>query len=174
MYISILDNSTTTPFISADELDVDIISVIDNTKFAHTLNYGQPSKNHCSSIDYALNHCINTKYTLLVDNDIIFHPAINNLLQERHKFDVIGEIGYDIIPGNRLFPYMCLIDNDFMTKNNINYFDEARCMTNNTMDTGASFYEDCVANSANIKCIKLQHYITHLKGGTLHGKPLKF
>jgi hypothetical protein len=168
--IFILDNSDKTPF----ESDANpFVRVIDNTNYKHTPNFNQPSKNHCSSIEYALYNVIKTKYVLLVDNDIIFYPNLPTILNARANYQLIGEIGYDIVPGNRLFPYMCLIDLEWVKMNNIHYFDAARCITDlKTMDTGASFLEDCLPYKPAIWQIKLTDYILHLKGGTLHNKSI--
>jgi len=174
MPIYILDNSDVTSFESPSN---NWVHIIDNTNYKHSPNYNQPSKNHCASIEYALFNVIPTKYVLLVDNDIIFQNTITHLLDCRFQYDLIGEIGHDIVPGDRLFPYMCIIDLDWVKANRIHYFDEPRCITEQkTMDTGASFLEDCLQHNSNIYRIQLANYVVHLKGGTLHNKsmpPLK-
>ena len=110
---------------------------------------------------------------MLVDNDVTFNSKLSSLLESRHDYQLIGEIGYDIVPGNRLFPYMCIIDLDWVKFNNIHYFDEPRCITTSkTMDTGASFLEDSLVYQPKIRTIKLTDYIVHLKGGTLHNKQI--
>lgn len=167
----ILDNSTDIPF---PDIPNNYVTVIDNTNFKHTPNYNQPSKNHCASLDWILHNGIETKYCMLCDNDILFKPNALSILNEYSAFNAVGEIGYDRVPPARLYPYFCVIDIDFITSNNIRYFDKSRCMINNaTMDTGCSFYQDMVANKANIKNIHLSDYVIHLKGGTLHDKTLE-
>lgn len=170
--IFILDNSDKIPF----ETPISsFISVIDNTNYKNTPNFFQASKNHCASIDYAFYNVIQTKYVLLVDNDVVFHPSIITIINNRNKYNLIGEIGHDIVPGDRLFPYMCIIDLEWVKSRHIHYFDEPRCITpQKTMDTGASFLEDCLYYNPSIMKIHLSDYIIHLKGGTLHSKKFPF
>lgn len=170
--IFILDNSDKIPF----ETPISsFISVIDNTNYKNTPNFFQASKNHCASIDYAFYSVIQTKYVLLVDNDVVFHPSIITIINNRNKYNLIGEIGHDIVPGDRLFPYMCIIDLEWVKSRHIHYFDEPRCITpQKTMDTGASFLEDCLYYNPSIMKIHLSDYIIHLKGGTLHNKKFPF
>lgn len=167
--IIILDNSDKTFF---PKIENPFISVLDNTNFKYTKNYRQPSMNHCASIDYAL-RTIKTKYTLLCDNDIIFKKNFLDFFNDFESYDLIGEIGYDRVPPARLYPYICLINNQFVSSKRIHYFDENRCMIKNaTMDTGCSFYNDCVLNNAKIKKLRISDYIVHLKGGTLRNKSI--
>lgn len=166
----ILDNSTTTPFVNIPNK---YIHVIDNTNFKYTLDYNQPSKNHCASLDWVLHNEIKTKFCMLCDNDIIFKPTVLNLISDFKQFNAVGEIGYDRVPPARLYPYFCIIDMNFMLSNHIRYFDTNRCMIDNaTMDTGCSFYLDLTSCHARIKNIRLSDYVIHLKGGTLHNKTL--
>lgn len=167
--IKILDNSTSNFF---PIIRNDFIDVIDNTNFKHTKNYNQPSKNHCSSIEYAFS-LIKTKYVLLFDNDIIFKQNFIDFFNSYEDYNIIGEIGYDIIEPNRLFPYLCLIDLEFCKKNNIHYFDNSRCMENGIMDTGCSFLLDCQSKNAIINNVHINDFIIHLKGGTLRNKSIK-
>lgn len=167
--ICILDNSTEIPF---PKIPNHHIEIIDNTRYKHTPDFHQPSKNHSASLDWCIYNHIHTKYVLLCDNDILFKPQFAHLLTITDKFNVIGEVGYDIIPPNRLYPYMCIIDCEFMKSNKIRYFDNTRCMENGLMDTGYSFLQDAIQHNAAIHHIKLVEYIIHLKGGTLHNKPL--
>lgn len=165
----ILDNSTVNMF---PRYQNSLIHVIDNTNFKHTKDYSQPSKNHCSSIDYAL-HLIETPYILLCDNDIVFNTSMRDLLCSYQSYDIIGEIGWDRVRPDRLYPYMCIINLDLVKRNKIHYFDESRCMIRNDyMDTGCSFWNDMKAITQRIKRIKLSDYIIHLKGGTLHNKKI--
>ena len=166
----ILDNSTETKF---PNVPSKYITVIDNTNYKHSPNYNQPSKNHCASLDWAFHNVIKTRYCLLCDNDILFKPAVLNLMDEYHKYDAVGEVGYDRVPPVRLYPYFCILDMDFIRNNKVRYFDSTRCMIDNaTMDTGCSFYQDMSAARANIKRIKLSDYVIHLKGGTLRNKDI--
>lgn len=168
--IVILDNSTEIYF---PKIDNDFIYVLNNTNFKYTKNYNQPSMNHCASLDFALKQ-IKTKYVLLCDNDIIFKENFIHFFSDFKSYDIIGEIGYDRVPPKRLYPYLCLINNEFVNYNKINYFDEKRCMIKNaTMDTGCSFYEDCAAKYAKIKNVRISNFIIHLKGGTLRNKSIE-
>ena len=158
----IIDNSTTTPlpFDGSPE-----IRVIDNRNFRHTKNYGQPSKNHCSSIQYALS-------LMLCDNDILFTPNISTLLELYNKYDAIGEITWDVVPPDRLLPYLCIFDLERMKHDHISYFHESRCINNTNgtpyMDTGASFYMDIVKANWNIYKCSIADFCSHIKGYTLH------
>ena len=167
MPIVIIDNSTIFPFPNVKN---ERISIIDNTNFKYTKNYNQPSKNHCSSINFALSQ-INTDYVMLCDNDILFKPSVKQLLKIYNDFDIIGEIGWDKVPPLRIYPYFCILNLNFIRKNKISYFDEKRCMINNgRMDTGSSFYEDCMKTKFRLKKIKVSDYVIHLKNGTLKNR----
>ena len=161
----IIDNGTTelaSPFMKKT------FHVFDNSNYKFTKNYPCRSRTHAEAIEYALKHVINTKYVLLCDNDIIFKPKIQLLLNAPFEpFDAIGEIGYDLVPPNRLFPYFCIINVEKLKTENISY---NRFIGHGTHDTGCSFLEDIQAANWKIKPIKLDDYIYHLKGGTLHGK----
>lgn len=170
--ISIIDNGTK---IFADNDMKELFDVIDNTNFKLTPNYNQPSRNHCSSIDYAFKNCIKTKYVLLVDNDILFKPSVKQLLENLpDDFDCVGEVGWDSTPPNRLFPYFCIINLEKFKQDNLNYFDETRIIKNsricNKYDTGYSFYEDIKTLNWNIIPIKFKDYIVHLKGAMNNNK----
>lgn len=157
----------------------DYFTVIDNTNFKLTPNYKQISKNHCSSIDYALKNCIKTKYVLLCDNDVLFKSSLNkffDFLDTFDEIDCIGEIGWDDAPPNRLFPYFCIINVEKFKNEKLNYFDINRCTEKNGNynapmgskkryyhDTGASFYEDIIQSKWEIKQIKINNFILHFK-----------
>ena len=135
------------------------------------------SRQHAFAIDYALKNCIKTKYVMLCDNDILFKPELSTLLLFLDTFenlDVIGEIGWDITPPDRLFPYFCIINVEKFNNEKMNYYDKNRIIKNskklNKYDTGYSFYEDIKKNKWNIKKIKMKNFIIHLKGCTLQQK----
>lgn len=178
--ICIIDNSTTTPLPRINSTQV---TIIDNCNFKHTPNYNQASMNHCASLEYAMQQ-INTRYILLCDNDILFHPTISTLLSnDVNSYNAYGEIGYDIVPPNRLFPYFCIIDNTLKKQQHISYFDETRIVSYgrdashmdikySKYDTGYSFLEDIQANGWLINKIKITDYAIHLKGASLHAKDI--
>lgn len=169
MHICLLDNSTSAP---APIESSTYLTILDNCNFKHTADYKQPSKNHCSSLMWAFNQ-INTKYVLLCDNDILFKPMINQWLSKYHNYDCIGQIGYDLVPPDRLFPYCCIINLDFVKSHNIKYFDNDRCMISNGFkDTGSSFYDDMITNKAHILRTNINDVCVHLKGASLHDKDL--
>lgn len=171
----IIDNSTFQP-VNSDMKE--LFNVIDNTNQKITGNYNQCSKNHCSSIDYALKKYIKTKWCLLVDNDVLFKPEVKKLLTEfkDNEFDCCGEIGWDDAPPVRLFPYFCLINVEKFINEKLNYFDNDRCIGPGSKeignrgpgtpcwykDTGCSFLED-IQNSWKIQEIQLSNYIVHMK-----------
>lgn len=177
--ICLLDNSTKN-YLADIVPQNKIVTVVDNTNFKLTPNYRQSSLNHCASLEYAMNNCIATRYVLLCDNDILFFPAIRDLLSSDFSgYDAIGEIGYDYTPPNRLLPYMCIIDLDKKRTDNISYFDPRRIMWqsehNNKihdgtgrgyLDTGASFLQDIINSQWHIYPIAISQYITHLKGAS--------
>lgn len=158
----------------------DYFTVIDNTNFKLTPNYKQISKNHCSSIDYALKNCIKTKYVLLCDNDVLYKPSLNKFfdyLDTFEEIDCVGEIGWDDAPPNRLFPYFCIINVEKFKKEKLNYFDNDRCIGPGSKeighrgpgtpcwykDTGCSFLEDITQLKWEIKQIKINDFILHFK-----------
>lgn len=171
----IIDNGTFQPVSSAMKK---VFNVVDNTNQKITGNYNQCSKNHCSSVDYALKKCIETKWCLLVDNDVLFKPEVKKFLEEfkDEEFDCCGEVGWDDAPPVRLFPYFCLINVEKFRNEKLNYFDNDRCIGPGSKevgkrgpgtpcwykDTGCSFLED-IQNSWKIQEIRLSDYIVHLK-----------
>lgn len=178
--VIIVDNGTTQ---TITELS-NVFTVIDNYEHKLIKDYKQISKNHCAAIDYALKYNVHTDWVLLVDNDILFLPALKTFLAEFNTdlYDCAGEIGWDDAQPNRLFPYFCLINVKQMKKHNISYFDNERCIGKHSKitgkygstqrwykDTGCSFLEDIQANKWRIQKIQLSNYIVHLKG-TLHRK----
>lgn len=135
------------------------------------------SRQHSYAIDYALKNCINTKYVMLCDNDILFKSELNNLLLFLDTFkeiDAVGEIGWDCTPPNRLYPYFCIINVEKFNTEKLNYYDSKRIIKDskklNKYDTGYSFYEDIKKNNWDIKTIKMNNFIVHLKSGTLQRK----
>lgn len=175
--ILILDNSDKIAIPSYVKKD---FNVIDNSFHKITPNLNIPSKNHCLSIDYVLKKCIHTKYVCLFDNDVKFFNCINEFLSYRINYDAIGEIGYDTVPPDRLFPYLCIIDIEKFKTENLNYYDENRCIipqskTNesvaskygNVYDTGYSFLKDIETYNWNILNIKISKYVKHYKAGSL-------
>lgn len=170
--IVIVDNGDQIP---VDDNIKSIFTVIDNFNHKIIPKQENPSREHAASIDYAFKHVIDTKWCLLVDNDILFKENIKTLFDtlDLNKFDCMGEIGWDCTPPDRLFPYMCLINIEKFKQDNLNYYDRNRIIYDwkklNKYDTGFSFYED-IKNTWIIKNIKLSDYIIHLKSGTLQNK----
>ena len=180
----IIDNSTSIP-LPIDVMQNKWLNVIDNTNYKITPNFGQCSANHAASIEYAMN-TITTKYVMLCDTDILFFPSIRELLnQPVNAFDACGEVGWSTHPGDRLYPYFCIIDLEKKRHDGISFFDPNRIMvdcmgvpfntTHRTIkddmayfDTGASFLQDILFHKWNIEHILLDEYINHKKGGTLH------
>jgi len=178
--VVIMDNSTIE--YCSDNIK-SMFTVIDNTNFKIIKNYNQISRNHCASIDYVLKNCIKTKYVILCDNDVLFKPEIKTLLNELDNIDAVGEIDYHkkLHKDWRLLPFFCIINVEKMKKENINYFDQNRCMNqydtcfddngnwkNNIIkdnleygDTGSSFLWDIQKANWNIKKIDLHKYINH-------------
>ena len=183
--ILVIDNGT----IPVDVAFKSQVHVIDNTFQNITGEYHQCSKNHCSTIDYSLKHYINTKWCLLVDNDILFKPAAAEFIHnfDTTAYDCAGEVGWDDAPPNRLFPYFCLINVEKFNSDKLSYFDNDRCIGPGSreegprgpntkcwyQDTGCSFYED-IQSRWKIQLISLQTLIVHMKctggGNTNYGK----
>lgn len=173
--IIIIDNGTTTP---VDPAMKRVFHVIDNTNQRITGDYHQCSKNHCSTIDYALKQIVKTEWVLLVDNDILFKPTAKAFLESFNPslYDYAGEVGWDDAPPNRLFPYFCLINVSKFNNEHQSYFDDIRCIGPGSkqvgprgkdtpcwyMDTGCSFYEDTKSNW-RLNAIQLDDYIVHMK-----------
>jgi len=178
--IVIIDNGTIIP---VDDDAKRVFHVVDN--FNHKLlpDEHQASRNHCASIEYALRHIIRSKWCLLVDNDVLFKPTLNEFIKQfdDDQYDACGEIGFDKSPPDRLFPYFCLINVMKFNQNNLTYFDRDRTIkyglpgftdkSYNVCDTGYSFYED-IKNIWSIKAIKIKTYCKHLKGGMLKHKDI--
>ena len=179
----IVDNSDTMPLSNNITKNC---NVINNQNYKLTKNYNNISKNHCATIDYVLKNLVRTKYVLLCDNDILFKPEIKLLLNLRHYYDCIGEVNFDWCKPKRLYPSCCIIDVEKFKNENLDYFDNKRCIitldqgihydiiNNNKKvtienrylyDTGASFYED-IKNRWNILNIDLTKFIVHYKNGS--------
>ncbi|MCQ2124267.1 MAG: glycosyltransferase [Fibrobacter sp.] len=181
--ITIIDNSNAGAFnLMPVERDCEI-SVVNNNNYKLTKNWGvgELSKNHAHSLDYAIKHA-SSKWVIICDNDILFKPAIIDLLNEikDSQYAVIGEIGHDSVPPSRLFPYLCIINKSLIDKYRINFFDPKRCMIkftdpqtgmlSNHYDTGYSFLEDVLANHLPIKKINLDTYCTHFLHASQNAK----
>lgn len=173
--VVIVDNGTS---IAIGDSFKRVFTVVDNMHQKITGDYRQCSKNHCSTIDYALKHLIMTDWVLLVDNDILFKPQTKEFLKlfDCAKYDCAGEIGWDDAPPARLFPYFCLINVRKFNDTKLSYFDDNRCIGPGSKedgprgintscwykDTGCSFYED-IKDIWAINEIKLTSYIAHMK-----------
>ena len=182
--VVIVDNGDKIP---VDESLKSCFTVIDNFNHKLLANEFQASRNHCVAIDYALKNCIKTNWCLLVDNDILFKPAIKKFLNtlNENEFDACGEIGWDKTPPNRLFPYFCLINVKKFKAEQLNYFDrnnitcfytegkkETEQAKYNVKDTGYSFYES-IKLTWRIREIKIGELVVHLKGAMLYKKDVK-
>lgn len=166
IHVTILDNSTIVPW---DNSIVDNVSVIDNTNFKLTPDYQQPSMNHGYSLDYALKH-INKEWVILSDCDMLYKPKIKQLLAFMpNEFDICGEIGHDVMPKDRIFPYLCIINNKKLKENGINFFDEQTDLKKG-FDTGYSLMVNAKRKKLKIKKITISDYSHHLKGGVLRNK----
>ena len=171
--ILIIDNSTT-EFFNVNSIETKMgIHVINNQNYKLTKNWGigELSKNHSHSLDYALS-TVTTKWAVLCDNDILFKPSIMSLFLELENtpYDIIGEIGYDAVKPDRLFPYLCFINMDVYKSNQHHFFDPTRCMCVShdehgnlchLYDTGYSFYVDALAKHQTIKRIRLDDFCIH-------------
>lgn len=144
------------------------INIIDNTMYSHTPFTTDPSTNHCQSIEYALS-LLPADYCILVDNDVIFKPKMKEFVGKIGEFmssyDCVGEIGHDVLPKDRIFPYLCLFNLKKMRVDNIHYYREFSIIRG-IADTGASFYDDIRNRGWRIAQIRLNDYIIHLKNGS--------
>ena len=180
----VVDNGTTEP---VDNLLKRAFTVVDNFQHKLIADERQNSRNHCAAIDYAIYKHINTEWCLLVDNDILFLPTVKMILSwvNSSQYDAYGEIGYDMTPPNRLYPYFCLINVKRMKAEGIRYYDRNRITSyymrdnmgrnintdqkNNVMDTGYSFYEDIKSHHWRILNFPLRNVCKHYKEGSAAG-----
>lgn len=166
IHVTIIDNSTQNKWNNSIN---DNVEVIDNTNFRIIHDYKQASLNHGYSIDYALKK-IDFEWVVLCDCDILYKPALKNILNFTPRdFDICGEIGHDVMPKDRLFPYFCIINNKKIKHYDINFFDEQTDLKKG-YDTGYSLLVNSQKNKLKIKNININDYVTHLKGGVLHNK----
>lgn len=164
--VTIIDNSTQTKWDKSIENNIE---VIDNTNFKILPDYKQPSLNHGYSIDYALKK-IENEWVILCDCDILYKSSLKNIVNFTHKdFDICGEIGHDVLPKDRLFPYFCILNNKKIKFYNIDFFDEQTDL-NKGYDTGYSLLVNSQKNKLKIKNIGINNYVKHLKGGVLRNK----
>ena len=166
--ILIVDNSTEN---IESICDLKNVRLFDNTNFKYTKNFKeQITKNHADSINFALLNLITTKYAVLCDNDVLFKPKVSELINDFEEYDAVGEVGYDVWPGDRLFPYFCIINVEKMRNEKIRYFDETRTQVYQNgrwiNDTGASFYQDIVKSGWNVKRINIDDYVVHYHHGS--------
>lgn len=171
--ITIIDNSNS-EFYDLSEAERSVgISLIDNRHYRLTKNWGvgELSKNHAHSLDYALGK-VQTEWAVICDNDILFRPSIIEIFDSLNttQYDVIGEVGFDAVRPDRLFPYLCFIRMDIFKKYSVQYFDPDRCMALghdehgslcHLYDTGYSFYEDIQKYPINLRRITLDDYCVH-------------
>lgn len=156
----IIENSTND--LTQKELDAVGISYIKN-----------PGGTHSPSVDIALDKC-DTKYALLVDTDIIFNSSIEPLYlkMKEQNANLLGEVcgsrgGY--LLHDRVHPWFCMIDVDFIKKHNIKFHDQKRIDETNSgyfyksnpvhpdinntepyYDVGATFLEDIMKNNGRV------------------------
>ena len=125
------------------------------------------SDRHANAIEYALG-LVRTRFVILVDDDVLFKPEARDVLLVRADYDAVGEIGWDVVKGDRLFPYFCAFNVDKMRRDGIHYWRrDASAMSNPKVDTGYSFRVDITAARWSIRTIKLNTVISHLKGASL-------
>ena len=128
----------------------------------------EPSDRHACAINWALHNAVKTKWVLLVDDDVLFFPTIKKLLDEDPDYDALGEIGWDGIAGDRLLPYFCLFNVDKMKTQKIQYWHGDPCAASKPpVDTGYSFRTDIQAAGWNIRRIRLNGYVAHMKNASL-------
>ena len=129
---------------------------------------GEASNNHAAAVSYGLSNCVRTRWCLLCDDDVLFKPTIRYLLESPCSDNCIGEIGCDKIRGNRVFPYMCIVDVGRMKDDGIRYFDPDRGASKDPpRDTGSSFLHDIQEKGWRTRGIDLEHFVVHMKGATL-------
>ena len=170
----------------------EIFTIYDNSHYKITGQQNQLSRNHCATVDYALKNCINTKYVMLCDTDILFKPSIVKLIDDLDKKEEIDALGEILGTNDRLMPMFCIINVEKFKKENLNYYDPTRCMNNFTSifdkdgnyirdeikpdkwygDTGGSFLWDIEKNHWNIIKIKFADYIEHYGRGSFEEKPI--
>lgn len=146
--VVIVDNGTTEP---VDDLLKRAFTVVDNYQHKLIPDERQNSRNHCIAIDYAIYNNVHTDWCLLVDNDILFLPTVKTILgctfNASCPFDIYGEVGYDMTPPERLFPYWCLINVKKMKHDKIRYYDRNRITKYYMRDAnGNSIYTDLQYN----------------------------
>ena len=127
---------------------------------------------HAPSVDILIDNC-KTKYMLLVDTDIIFLKAHEDIFKQFKLMDLtlMGEICGDRGGKrlhNRVHPWHCFIDIEKIKNKNIKFFDIDRHQNNKTdkiYDVGATFFEDIRKNNLKIGNVNLQDdYFKHYEG----------
>jgi len=127
---------------------------------------------HAPSVDILIDNC-KTKYMLLVDTDIIFLKAHEDIFNQFKLMDLtlMGEICGDRGGKrlhNRVHPWHCFIDIEKIKNKNIKFFDIDRHQNNKTdktYDVGATFFEDIRKNNLKIGNVNLQDvYFKHYEG----------
>lgn len=129
-----------------------------------------PGGRHEEGAQILLDNC-STRYLLLVDTDVLFlkNPSgVLDLIQNNNLLGkVTGSRGGKILK-DRVDPWFCLIDIDFVKKHNIPFSAEGREEWNQDAmeyDVGTSFYEDIVNAGGSIKDIDLEkEYFEHIEG----------
>lgn len=162
--VFIADNSNKSKYV----VKTQDVKIIDNTDKNYTGSSG-----HCKSIESSFN-VIDEDYVILIDNDVLFLKPIDELVNVvvTGEYDICGEIGHDVFPQDRLFPYFCIINLKKIKDCGIHYYRE-NSIIKGVADTGASFLIDCKEKNLKIKEIKLKDYIVHLKNGSFGKKDYK-
>ena len=155
--------------------------LLDHNNISYTVN---PGATHSSSVDICFG-LVNTKYTLLIDTDIIFRKNISEPFNvfRNLQLTLFGQIqgdrgGFLLYP--RIAPYCCFIDMQNIMNMKINFHHEERIINTNSSgffknlpinfeekskqyyDVGSVFYEDVKRNHLQIMEWKdIDSYIFH-------------
>lgn len=180
----VLDNSTEQKY----ETALNDVTIIDNFNYKNTTEVyehavtkydklgGRYSVLHSGTIEYAFN-LIDDEYIVLCDNDVMFYPSIQKLLNEfdENEYDVIAETGIAEWgwPTERLFPFFCLINLKKVKQYHIHFYTPDSIIPGEK-DTGAFFLEELNKNNIKIKNIKLTDYIVHLGQGSWLNKDTNY
>lgn len=178
--IVVFDNSDKSPFYATTEKDGLKIEVIDNSN-DKVVDYGSVkafngesirggsygSAMHSMAIQYLIEN-VGPGFILL-DSDVLVKKDLSPIFDDRCVFK--GSIGISSkrFSKLRVEPYCSYLNSSMIRKLGIRYHSNKhiigltkRCR----YDTGAFFYEQCMATSLRWEKIDPQEYVVHLKGAT--------
>ena len=163
-------------------LDIPKILVIDTGKKTTNVDeivedvryFAYANSSHGEGVNKSFDE-VDTRYMLLVDSDILF---LKDMQKPFEKFKELGVAAMGKIVGSvagknlydRIEPWYCFLDLQFLKKNNIKFFDAKRTKQSKEenikiYDVGSTMLEDILKNEGTVANVNLEgRYFKHYGG----------